>query len=292
MRTFDVKLGYPMKFSTWPRSFGRHPSLSLSLTAAVLLAGASSALAQSGETSNTQGVYQIPAEDCNELRATTGVSDGNVLFTCDADRGAEGQGEQCRLFIPEQELEEGLALGFCADRFPDGVVPHEDGPVEENTTLLATTFGGDIGFLNGLDGDQGDLFCETFIDGSKVCRRVIEGDCSVEGACLPCDDDPNAAGVQEFILTQADDCELLEELLTGAVTGDPDPNPAFGVFFDVDAAGQPESEALLVCPGFQWQCVPDPGTPIDGQVTFEYVFKKHIIQTPGCLKVGGTCYRY
>jgi len=279
MRMVRVGSGEQTRSYAWTRCSG----LLTCLTVAAVAFGASPARADSGESSNTQGVYEISEEDCDELRALTGVPAGNVLFTCDADR------EECRLFIPEEDLDEGLALGFCADRFTDGVVPHEDGPIEEATTLEATTFGSDFGFEQG--GVQGDVFCETFLDGSKVCRRIVEGDCTGAGDCPVCDDSA-AAGVQEFILTQEDSCEDLQDLLAGSVTADLVPNPAFAVFFDVDQAGQPGSEALLVCPGFEWQCVPDPGAPVDGPATFQYSLNKHIIQTPGCLKIGGTCYRY
>ena len=105
---------------------------------------------------------------------------GDVLFTCDADRNG------CRLTF--EETDEGLALGFCENKFD--LNPYRfEGAIEENVVIEATSFGNDIGVLRpppveALTEDDGigvDILCETFVDdegvGTKVCRKIVEGDC-------------------------------------------------------------------------------------------------------------------
>jgi hypothetical protein len=253
-------------------------NLALCCAVAVLaLCGATPAFAVSGETADTAGVYEIPQERCDDLTEASGMEEagfaGDVLFTCDADRNG------CRLTF--EETDEGLALGFCENKFD--LNPYRfEGPLEEDVVIGATSFGNDIGILRS-DGSGVDILCETFVQGDegvKVCRKIVEGDCAGEGDC-PTDD---------FIPTVASDCEDLQELLAGSVTGDPDPNISFGLWIDVDAAGQPGSEALFVCDGFKWEDA-DPANPGENGVV-QYQFTKYIIDTPGCIKIGGTCYRY
>ena len=260
--------------------YRKYFGLALSCAAVLLvLCGATPVLAISGETPDGEGVYEIPQERCDELTEASGMPAGfagDVLFTCDADRNG------CRLTF--DELDEGLALGFCENKFDLNPYLYE-GAIEENVAIEATSFGNDIGVLRS-DDTGVDILCETFVDGGegvKVCRKIVEGECS-EGDC-PDDDDTN-----DFIPTVASDCEDLQELLAGVVTGDPAPNISFGLWIDVDAAGQPGSEALFVCDGFKWEDA-DPADPDENGVV-QYQFTKYIIDTPGCIKIGGTCYRY
>ena len=259
------------------RLYREHFELALSCAVVLLVLGdATPALAISGETEDAQGVYEIPQARCNELTAASGMPPGfagDVLFTCDADRNG------CRLSFEGQD--EGLALGFCENKFDLNPYRYE-GPIEEDTEIEATSFGNDIGVLRS-GGIGVDILCETFVDGGegvKVCLKIIEGDCSGEGDC-PTD---------SFIPTVASDCADLQELLAGRVTGDPNPNISFGLWIDVDRAGQPGSEALFVCDGFKWEAH-DPADPGESGVV-QYQFTKFIIDTPGCIKIGGTCYRY
>ena len=262
--------------------------LGLCCVAAVLvLSGATPALAQSGETLEGLGIYEIPEDRCDELTEASGLAEdgfaGDVLFTCDADRNG------CRLTF--DGADEGLGLGFCENKFD--LTPHDFvGPVEENVVIEATSFGNDIGVLrpgseSDPDGIGVDILCETFVDdegvGTKVCRKIVAGDCEDdEGACGP-------SAADDFIPVTSG-CEDLQDLLAGSVTGDPDPNISFGLWIDVDAAGQPGSEALFVCDGFKWEDA-DPGD-LDENGVVQYQFTKFIIDTPGCIKVGGRCISY
>ena len=146
----------PLKFSG---GFGT----SLSCAVVVLtLAGATPAFSQSGETEDA--IFQVPEEDCEDLRAATDLPTGNVIFVCDAERRA------CQL------VEGGRALGFCADRFPEGVQPVRTSPIETEVTISSTTHGTITGFTQ--DEAPADLVCETFVDGGtgvKACRKVVEG---------------------------------------------------------------------------------------------------------------------
>jgi hypothetical protein len=264
--------------------------LALSYAAVVLiLGGATPALAVSGETPEGLGVYEIPQGTCDALSDEVAANpdlhpdfNGDVLFTCDADR------KGCRLTF--QDLDEGLGLGFCENKFDLNPYLYEGG-LEENVVIEATSFGNDIGVLRpsetDLDGTGVDILCETFADGGvgvKACRKIIE-DPEASGGPPACD---------ALIPTVASDCVTAQDLVAGSVTGDPNPNLSFGLFIDVDLAGQPGSEALLVCPGFRWECADpaDPDFPDENGVTVQYQFTKYIIDTPGCIKVGGTCYRY
>lgn len=256
-------------------------NLALSCAALVLvLCSAGPAWSVSGEVEAAQGVYEIPQAQCNALARNLGLPAGfDVLFTCDADRNG------CRL--TSDGLDEGLALGFCANKFDLNPYQYE-GPIEENVVIEATSFGNDIGVLRppfvGEDGIGVDILCETFVQGTipkKVCRKIIEGGPPGGPSCP----------TNSFIPTKRSDCVAVKQLLASRVTGDPNPNISFGLFIDVDKAGRPGSEALFVCPGFKWECA-DPADPNENGVKVQYQFTKFIIDTPGCIKIGGTCYRY
>jgi hypothetical protein len=245
-------------------------------TAMVVLSfgGAQPVLAQSGETEDS--VFQISEADCETLRSATGLEFGNVIFVCDAAR------RSCQL------VDGGRALGFCADRFPDGVQPVRSRPIETALEITSTTHGTITGFVEG--GDPADLVCETFVDGStgaKACRKVSPG----SGALPTCTDGASGSYFRQTADPGA--CLLLQDLLAETVTGEPPPDVSFALFIDVDLAGEPGSEALLVCPGRELQCVGPitESAPLNG-IAVEYQFVKQVINTPGCVKVGGTCYKY
>jgi hypothetical protein len=263
------------------RSYRNNLGFALYCAAVVLVLGdATLALAVSGETEDAQGVYEIPQAQCDALTAASDMPTGfkgDVLFTCDADR------QGCRLSF--DELDEGLALGFCENKFD--LTPYRyEGPIEANAVIQATSFGNDIGVLrppSEVDPDSigVDILCETFVRlgvPSKRCRKIIEG--GIDGPA--CDG---------FIKTKQNNCVAIRNLLAGTVTGDPAPNISFALFIDVDNAGRQGSEALLVCPGFRWECA-NPADLAEDDITVQYQFIKFIIDTPGCIRVGGTCYRY
>jgi hypothetical protein len=250
-------------------------SLLSGVVAGLTLLSPSAAYSISGETPENLGVFQTPTDTCEDLRTLTGLTEppfgGSVIFACDADR------RECRLFT-QQEVDEGLALGFCADRFPTVLRAVGEPPLKPETTIRSTSYGVNTG-VTFADDTVGDILCQTFVDGGagvKACRRIVVG-----SGPLP------SCGNEFFATDDPAACTLLKELLAGTVSADPDPNVSFGLFIDPDRAGEPGSEALVVCPGFTMQCVEPINAP-EEDVLVEYQIPKAIINTPVCVKVGGS----
>jgi hypothetical protein len=245
-------------------------------TVAVVLSlvGAKPVFAQSGETDDA--VFQIPQDDCDTLRVATGLPNGNVIFICDAT------GRSCEL------VEGGRALGFCAERYPDGVAPVRSSPLETNVTIQSSTHGTITGYEEA--GAPADLVCETFVHqatGARACRKIVPASAPLP-PLPPCTD---ATSPDTSFFRAARDpaaCTLLQDLLTDSGFSAP-PDISFALFLDVDAAGEPGSEALLVCGNRTLQCASP--TEALANVAIDYQFVKQIINTPLLCKVGGTTYR-
>lgn len=263
---------------------GRRATVLTSLLVALILfaVGPADALdGVSGEFADTEGKFVAA---CEELRNITGV-DGDVVLICDGDR------EGCRL-VSLGGVNEGDAIGFCEDSVEGAVRPLRD-TGETNVTINSTAYGGVTGLLE--DGEPTDLVCETFERGTalpspgvKVCRKVVP-----DLSNNPVPDGPNnCESPQEFIRTvgSSDACDTLQALVAGTVSLDAFQNISSALFIDVDAASQPGSKALLVCPGFDWQCA-DPGQTIPN-ATVEYEVPEGVINTPRCIWYRGTCYAY
>lgn len=252
------------------------------------LGGAGEALAQSGEVPDLQGIVVVPEETCNDLRdLTTGTpaagSDGDVILACDA--GDDGQRGQCQLISgggAEPEVNAGQGIGFCADRFPDGVRVIEEGEavLKDNVDIVASAFGSIIGTTD--DGVAVDTYCDSSSDtgGVKECREVRDdGDftstCGSGLIVTPATFAANAEG-----------CGIVEDIFESSVLGPNDDSLAFAVFIDVDRIGQAGSETLFVCPGRNLVC---PSAPLGQQnVTVEYLLQKVLIQEdPDCFRFQG-----
>jgi hypothetical protein len=97
-------------------------------------------------------------------------------------------------------------------------------------------------------------------------------------------------GVDDGFITVAD-CTKLKPQLLGALKSD----PAFGLFIDIENAGQLKSSALFVCTGYHSECVnpQDPGgataMPPYTAATVEYQLPFSILEDP-CIKLGGRLY--
>jgi hypothetical protein len=264
------------KSTPWLRSV-------LTCTIAALALGASAISAHalngtSGEFADTEGLFQAL---CQDLRTATGLPGGDVIFACDPN------GEQCHLVSGGTAVDQGSALGFCADSVADAVRPYRPRPdalvpLEENVVVRGTTFGTDIGHMS-VAGSAGDVFCETFENtatsgtkkttpspGKRVCVNVFAGRCT----------GTNCGAGDGSIVVRRDTCNTVRQILAASVTGDAFQNIAYWLFIDVDKTGQKGSEVLSVCPGFAWNFL-----PLSGPVAaVKYQANQSLIQKPGCFK--------
>jgi hypothetical protein len=236
----------------------------------VVIAGASLALpevahAVSGEDPASVGAF---GASCGTLRTETGVQ-GDVVFACDPN------GEACEIAIPgaNRETRSGIAAtGFCEDSFPiQGPTDTPPGVIKEDIVVQGSTFSAITGVKSaGAQNEASNIICSTFTlpgpftvgtgnrrrtfgPGVRVCRKIVP--CSGPACSSPATCPGERA---TYFVTRADDCSEVRELVTGTLTGTP-PNFAFAVFTDVNSASgsvsQPGRQALLVCPGYQAQCV-------------------------------------
>ena len=231
----------------------------------VLLAlggGATATYGISGESEETQGVFQAL---CQGLRAETGLG-GDAVFFCDPN------GQQCHLVSPTGN--EYSALGFCADSFGE-VQVNRGGALETGVVIRDTTFGTTIG----LGGSDGDILCET-VAGDKICVNVF----------VPVPPAPCTGGFTEsnFAVRCDTDCTDVQKLLAASVTGNRNQTIAWWLFIDVVGAagqGQEISEVLSVCPGRAAAIV----NPDDfAGATVDFQSPKFVVSTPATFNLSGT----
>ena len=254
--------------------------------AAVLVLGwlfpAGNAWAISGELADSVGVFRVTGASCDAIRLRTGVQ-GDVFFACDPN------GEACDIDLPDpdRETRSGIAAtAFCADTFPaEAASTGAPGIIKPNVTIVGSTFSGITGIKTPGDplNEATNIVCSTFslpapfnVGGSvqagpgvRVCRKVSPGACT--GSFCPA----TCPGEQaSYFVTQSDSCADIASLINGAVGRSP--TLAWALFTDINPAapgsvGEPGRQALLVCPGYRWECVNETnrqelGTVIDYRV--------------------------
>ena len=265
-----------------PLGHGRRYGLVV-LVAAVTGMWGNAALAISGDVLDLDGSYVIPGPSCDVVRAITST-DLNVIIPCSAEARADG-GRVCDI-VSASNINIGLAVGQCQDRFPVPLSPPAPGGTfETNTQVQATTFGADTAYTPGVVGPSTDVdvICNTFAGGVNKCIQVKPGSCG-SGTCPA-----NSA-----IKAVADSCVEVRNQLQNAVTTTP---PALSHYLavDVDSAGQPAYVVVGVCPGFMWDdfnpaAVAPPGAagPLQTKYYDELLFAT--ILTPVCITMNRKTY--
>ena len=164
-----------------PLGHGRRYGLVV-LVAAVTGMWGNAALAISGDVLDLDGSYVIPGPSCDVVRAITST-DLNVIIPCSAEARADG-GRVCDI-VSASNINIGLAVGQCQDRFPVPLSPPAPGGTfETNTQVQATTFGADTAYTPGVVGPSTDVdvICNTFAGGVNKCIQVKPGSCG-SGTC-------------------------------------------------------------------------------------------------------------
>lgn len=247
------------------------------LAVAVMGGWGSAALAISGDVLDLDGSYTIPGPSCDTVRAITDT-DLNVIIPCSAEARADGV-RVCDI-VSASDINVGLAVGQCQDRFPIPLSPPDPGDAFEiNTQVQATTFGADTAYTPGVAGQSTDLdvVCNTFAGGVNECIQVKPGTCG-SGTCPP----------NSGIKAVADSCVEVRNQLQNAVTTTP---PALSHYMavDVDSAGQPDYVVVGVCPGFMWDDFdPAAAGPVKSKYYDELLFAT--ILTPVCITMNRKIY--
>lgn len=260
----------------------RHGLAALSI--AVVAGSADTAYAISGDVLDLDGSYVIPGPSCDVVRGITNT-DLNVIIPCSATARAQGV-RVCDIVSVASNVNVGLGVGQCQDRFPVPLSPPAPGAAfETNTTVSATTFGADTAYVPGVPGmsTDVDVVCNTFAGGSYKCIQVKPGVCG-SGTC------PTNAGIKAV----ADTCVEVSNQLRNAVTTTP-PTLSHYLAIDVDSAGQANYVAVGVCPGFMWEAfdpaaVAPPGAagPLKTKYYDELLFAT--ILTPVCITMNRKLY--
>ena len=254
------------------RSVVRRRHFLTALAVAALGGWGDSAWAISGDVLDLDGLYTIPGPSCQVVRALTGT-DLNVIIPCSADARADGV-RVCDI-VSASNINVGLALGQCQDRFPIPLSPPEPGDAyETNTQVQATTFGADTAYVPGVAGQSTDVdvVCNTFAGGVNRCIQVKPGSCSDDE--LSC---PAGAGIKAF----SDTCVEVRNQLQNAVTTTP-PALSHYLAIDVDSTSQPDYVVVGVCPGFKWEAFnPATAGPVKSKYYDELLFAT--ILTPVCI---------
>jgi hypothetical protein len=292
-------------------TYGRRLALGMAslFVAAVVWAGA--ALARSGETEATWGIYSADATSCNTLRSVTGVANGQIVLACNANRSTTNGRQACDVTSINDTLVRGAAMAFCGgiDGIPAvKVVTSASTPLEVGKNLSATSFGVNIGMVLNPPKYAGtpafptntvDTVCTTFATGStqgvRVCRQILP--CS-NATCTGSTDTSgtNCEGEAQpdlylKTLGGADGeaaCDVVRQQLKATVTGEQTPIISHALFMSARTnVGGVNSQALMVCKGYKWRCG-DPSSADNGgngnnvgSVT-DYQIGFGNIQTPGC----------
>jgi hypothetical protein len=268
--------------------------LAISLAAAILAipVGGSVALAQSGDLPFSIGWFNT--DNCSALRMKTGVQ-GDVLFACDP------AGEACDIDLPgnstNMEARSGVsATAFCSDSFPIGGAfdPTAD-VLKPNAVVQGSSFTSITGVKTdtGADTEAANIVCSTFTlggpftvgtgksarvygPGVRACRKIVAGSGPSPATC------PGEKA--SYFVTLDDDCTEVQALVTGSVAASA-PSFAFALFIDGDttpgSVSQPGRQALLVCPGYQAQCVTEADRDNLSSVVVDYRLPFITVQTPG-----------
>jgi hypothetical protein len=258
----------------------RHGLAALVLAAAAGWAGPASAI--SGDVLDLDGSYVIPGPSCDVLRDITDT-ELNIIIPCSAEARADGV-RVCDI-VSASDINVGLAVGQCQDRFPIPLSPPEPGDeFETNTQVQATTFGADTAYTPGGAGTTDiDVVCNTFAGGVNKCIQVRPGSCG-----------PGTCPANADIKAVADSCVEVRNQLQNAVTTTP-PDLSHYLAIDVDSAGQPDYVVVGVCPGFLWDefdpaAVAPPGAagPLQTKYYDELLFAT--ILTPVCITMNRKTY--
>jgi hypothetical protein len=255
--------------STSPAAGCRRHGLA-GLVMAAIGGWAGAAHAVSGDVLDLDGLYTIPGPSCQVVRGIA-HTDLDVIVPCSAEARADGA-RVCDI-VSASDINVGLAVGQCQDRFPIALSPPAPGQsYEVDTQVQATTFGADTAYIPGVPGqsEDVDVVCNTFAGGTNKCLQVKHGSC----AEIPC---PTSAGIKAF----TDTCDEVRSQLRNAVTTTP-PALSHYLAIDVDSTGQPTYVAVGVCPGFRWEAF-DPATagPVKSKYYDELLFAT--ILTPVCI---------
>ncbi len=266
------------------------------------LLAAGDAWAISGELADSVGIFRVSGASCDPIRTRTGVQ-GDVFFSCDPN------GEACDIDLPDtdRETRSGIAAtAFCADTFPaEAASTGSPGIIKPSVTIVGSTFSGITGVKPPGDplNEATSIVCSTFslpssFDGGggvqsgpgvRVCRKVSPGACT--GSFCP----PTCAGEQaNYFVTQSDSCADIASLINGAVGQSP--TLAWALFTDINPAapgsvGEPGRQALLVCPGYRWECVNETNRQELGSVIDYRVPLGAVQERPDCY-VTTKGYRY
>jgi hypothetical protein len=276
------------------REIGR--ALLAAVAYGALAFGSPAVLAQSGDVAGDAS-FLVPEETCNDLRDLVDDNPGNtepedfigdIIIVCDT--GDETGRRSCEVLSGSTTPGEsaGQGIGFCADRFPNGLQLVEgQEPLKTEIVVEATSFGAITGTTEATEpGLFADIVCETFVDdaGVRRCREVVEDvtpsepeDCGDDFIITP----PSAASFAA--------CDLIEEELADSVTAE-EPDLAFALFIDIDTLGEPGSEALFSCQTRQTQCF-TPGVDEPEEVVVDYQVSKILVrEDPDCVRIGGRRY--
>ena len=203
-----------------------------------LLAWSGPALALSGEVAVLSGLYTASAASCNIVRAAAGTN-VDIIVPCSATARANGA-RVCDIVTPQANI--GLAIGQCADSFPNPLVPVTgDAPLETGVQVSGTSMGANTAYVPGFPATtpDTDTVCNSFAvtaDGTYDCVKVTPGQCP-PGGCLP-----TCGSIRVF----SNNCQEIRNQLATAVTNDPPPlSHYWGI--NVQQASQPGYLAVGVC---------------------------------------------
>lgn len=268
------------------------------LLATMAVAGqATPAWAISGEIPDSVGIFRVDPADCDAIRLRTGV-EGDVFFSCDPN------GEACDIDLPDtdRETRSGIAAtAFCSDTFPPGPpTTVEPGVIKPDVTILGSSFSGITGIKadTGIGTEADNIVCSTFSlpgtfssggvesgPGVRACRKILPGVGAGPAAC--------PGEQQVYFKTQSDSCADVAMLIEDAVGQNP--TLAWVLFTDVNpgtgSVGTPGNQALLVCPGYTWQCVDDSNRSAENTV-IDYRVPLGVVQEDPDCYVTTKGYRY
>ena len=289
------------------RAVGLHPkgmTPAFVAVAYLLLSVGGQALAQSGETGGASGAFErvteVTTADCNTIRnqIVSGFG-GDWVFVCYGD---ETDNPSCGLFSSQTNL-----LGYCEDKFPNGVTSRTGSPLKTNVQVLGVSGGGTTGvqdFMPSLASVFSNIVCASYNPspgtpgnpGQQVCVRIdrrLTGDTAASVSQCP-------SGSTPLFRIDDGDCTTAVQNVVESVAGPGAGTASFAWMTDVGppppataaTLGRPNSEGLLICGGHKATCLPDGVTAADfSNVAFRYQIPSATVQEqPDCRVFGGRRY--
>jgi len=275
------------------------------MIAGAAFAVADKAAADSGETGASAAalddVTPISATDCNTIRNQIAAGfGGDWTFICYGDQTGN---PACGLFSTQSDQTN--ILGYCQDRFPNGVSPRLGDVLKTNVRVLGMSTELTTGLIGTLPSNatvQSNVVCATYkpdtaTPGKQVCVQ-IDATPDTSGSATSCGA-PGSPALFRISAPNSTACTTLKSIVEagqGTTVG----QVSFGWMTDVgppppatpvSTVGQAGSEGLLLCTNRKATCLgSELPTGFTGTVVRYQLPRATIQEQPDCMLFRGVRY--